>query len=194
MTRRRITQAARRLLLEGTYSDVTMEDIAAAAGVSYQTVYAAFGTKLRLAQAIVEEGWPHVQEARKLIGQARASTDPEVWLRTAATVSRRILEPCADLQRFMRESGDPTLRARFHHVEGERFAELGEVAQLLEGSRRLRRGLSQSEAHGILWALIGSDVYSALVFQRHWTPDRYEEWLGGALIDLLLEPDRANKR
>jgi len=190
MTKRRITEAARRLLMEGTYSEVTMEDIAAAAGVSYQTVYAAFGTKLGLAQAIIEEGWPHVEEARKLIGQARESTDPDVWLRTAARVARRILEPCADLLRFMRESGDPTLRARHQWVEGERFAELEEVATLLERSGRLRSGLTQSEAHAIVWAMIGPDTYSLLVFQRQWTPDRYEEWLGQALIDLLIEPRR----
>ena len=45
MTRQRILDAARRLLTRGTYTTVTMEDIAKEAGVAYQTVYAVFGTK-----------------------------------------------------------------------------------------------------------------------------------------------------
>src|SRR5437867_5995394 len=89
MTRQRIVEAARRLLARGTYSRVTMEEIAREAGVAYQTVYAVFGTKLRVAHAIVEADWPHIEEALKLIEGVRASDDPEVWLRTAATISRR---------------------------------------------------------------------------------------------------------
>jgi hypothetical protein len=36
--------------------------------------------------------------------------------------------------------------------------------------------------------MTGSDWYSQFVFQTGWTPDRYEEWLGVALINLLLQP------
>jgi AcrR family transcriptional regulator len=188
LTRRRILDAGRRLLAKGTYSAVTMEEIAVEAGVSYQTVYAVFGNKLRVAQAIIEEGWPHVAEAFKLIEEARQSDDPEVWLRVAARVARRVLEVCADLPRFMRESGDPTLRARYQRTEEERYAEYGEVSELLERSGRLRKGLSAEEARAVLWGLTGADWYCLLVFQRGWTPARYEEWLCEALIDLLLEP------
>jgi AcrR family transcriptional regulator len=188
LTRRRILDAARRLLAKGTYSAVTMEEIAVEAGVSYQTVYAVFGNKLRVAQAIIEEGWPHVDEALQLIQEARQSDDPEVWLRVAARIARRVLEVCADLPRFMRESGDPTLRARYQRTEEERYAEYGELAGLLERSGRLRTGLLAEEARAVLWGLTGADWYCLLVFQRGWTPDRYEEWLRQALIDLLLEP------
>src|SRR5713226_518290 len=40
-----------------------VEEIAREAAVAPQTIYAAFGTKLRLAQAMVDAGFPHVQEA-----------------------------------------------------------------------------------------------------------------------------------
>jgi hypothetical protein len=29
-----------------------------------------------------------------------------------------------------------------------------------------------------------------LVFERGWTPSRYEEWLGDATINMLLQPAR----
>ena len=154
LTRQRIVEAGRRLLAKGTYSAVTMEEIAVEAGVSYQTVYAVFGNKLRV----------------------------------AARVARRVLEVCADLPRFMRESGDPTLRARYQQMEDQRYADYQELSDMLERSGRLRKGLSAEEARSVLWGLTGADWYCLLVFQRRWKPARYEEWLAQALIDLVLEP------
>ena len=188
VTRLRILAAARRLLSTGSYSTVTMDDIAKEARVAYQTVYAVFGTKLRLAEAMIEEGWPHIDEAMKLVEAVRESADANVWLRTAARITRLINEPCGDLVRFMRESGDPVLQARYRTVEDERFSQLRELADMLERSGRLRSTITSSEALAVLWAMTGADWYSQLVFQRKWSPARYEEWLGEALISLLLEP------
>lgn len=188
MTRRRILEAARRVLAVRGYSTVTMDDIAKEAGVAYQTVYSVFGTKLRLAEAMIEAGWPHIDEAMKLVEQGRGSTDPTVWLRTAARITRQINEPCGDLSRFMRESGDPILLARYRKIEDERFSQLGEVVDMLERSGRLRSTITSSEALTVLWAMTGADWYSQLVFERRWSPARFEDWLGEALIDLLLEP------
>ncbi len=186
MTRQRILEAARRLLVSGSYSRVTMEEIARDAGVAYQTVYSIFGAKLRLAQAMVEAGWPHIEEALRLVEEARASGDPEVWLRTMARVSRRIFEPCADLARFMRESGDPDLLARYRETERGRYERLRELGPVLERSGRLRPTLSGAEALGVAWAMTGPDYYVQLAFERGWSPDRYEAWLGEALVDLIL--------
>lgn len=187
-TRQRILDAARALLRVGAYSSVTMEEIAARAGVSYQTVYAAFGNKLRLAQAIIDAGWPHIGPALQLIENGRQSDEPRIWLQVAATVSRRIQEVCADLPRFMRESGDRTLRARYRRVEAQRYRELAEVRDRLVASGRLRQDVSPDEAHALLWAFTGPDWYCLLVFERGWAPARYEEWLARTLQDLLLEP------
>src|ERR1700694_1433475 len=121
VTRGRILDAARRLLRSGTYSSVTMEDIAREAGVAYQTVYGIFGTKLRLAQGLIETGFPHVADALKLFDELGPSDDPELWLRTGAHVNRLIYELCADLLRFMRESGDSGLLARYRDREEERL-------------------------------------------------------------------------
>jgi AcrR family transcriptional regulator len=190
MTRSRILDAARRLLVNGTYSSVTMEDIASEARVSYQTVYGIFGTKLRLAQGLIEIGFPHVTEALKLFDQLGPSADPELGLRTSARVSRLIYELCADLLRFMRESGDPGLLARYREREEQRLKGMIQygVSAQMERSGRLRAGISPSEALAVIWALSGPDQYIQLVFERGWTPARYEEWLWDALVNMLLEP------
>jgi len=196
ITRARILDAARRLLVSGTYSSVTMEDIASEAGVAYQTVYGIFGSKLRLAQGLIDIGFPHVDDALKLFDQMRPTDDPELWLRTGARVSRLIYELCADLVRFMRESGDPGLLARYRAREEERLEGMMKfgVSKQLGRSGRLRAGISPSEALVVVWALCGPDQYTQLVFDRGWTPSRYEQWLGDTLINSLLMPTIGSKR
>ena len=191
LTRGRILDAARRLLMSGTYSSVTMEDIAREAGVAYQTVYGIFGTKLRLAQGLIETGFPHVADALKLFDELGPSDDPELWLRTGAHVNRLIYELCADLLRFMRESGDSGLLARYRDREEERLRGMIRygVPARLERSGRLRAGISPSEAVAVIWALSGPDQYTQLVFGRGWTPSRYEQWLGDSMIRTLLQPE-----
>jgi AcrR family transcriptional regulator len=191
VTRGRILEAARRLLTTGTYSSVTMEEIAREAGVAYQTVYGIFGNKLRLAQALIDVGFPHVSEALKLFEGVKDSADPEVWLRTGARVNRLIYELCADLLRFMRESGDPGLLARYRDREEQRLAGMIQfgLPAFLGTSDRLRAGISPSEGVAVMWALSGPDQYTQLVFERGWTPSRYEEWLGDAMINTLLQPE-----
>jgi len=191
MTRGRILDAARRLLVNGTYSSVTMEDIASEAGVAYQTVYGIFGSKLRLAQGLIDMGFPHVGDALKLFDHLRPTDDPELWMHTGARVSRLIYELCADLLRFMRESGDPGLLARYRAREQQRLESMMQfgLSKQLERGGRLRAGVSPSEALAVVWALTGPDHYTQLVFDRGWTPSRYEEWLRDALINTLLQPE-----
>jgi AcrR family transcriptional regulator len=176
--------------VSGTYSSVTMEDIAKEAGVAYQTVYAIFGSKPGLAHGLVEVGFPHVDDALKLFTDLPEPANVEVWLRTAAHVNRLIYEICADLLRFMRESGDPGLLARYRNRQEQVFREMNRfgLEAILESSGRLRARVSPSEAVAAIWSLSGPDTYTELVFQRGWTPSRYEEWLGDATINMLLQP------
>ena len=187
MTRSRIIDAARRLLTRGTYSSVTMEEIAKEAGVAYQTVYAVFGTKLQLAEEIIRVGF-HFEGVEELTAQVQQGSDPELWLRGAARISRHIQETCADLLRFMRESGDPGLLALLRENQEQRLTQESFLSAALDGSGRLRAGMSSAEVLAVIWAMTGADLYSMLVFERGWRPDRYEDWLGAALIDLLLVP------
>jgi AcrR family transcriptional regulator len=186
MTRERILAAARRVLLAGRYGRVTMEEIAREAAVAPQTIYAAFGTKLRLAQAMVDAGFPHVQEAFALVDRARESADPVDWLRTFATMQRRIFESCGDLIRFMHESGDPNLFARYEQIQRDRRELFRELGAALARSHRLRPSLSEDEAATIAWVLLGPDSFTQFVFDQGWTPDRFEDWAYEALAELLL--------
>ena len=186
VTRDRILGAARRLMVQGVYSEVTMEGIAREAGVAYPTLYSIFRTKLRLAEAVVDEGWPHIAAALQLLDEVRASSDPALWLVTLATMSRRIYEPCIDLERFLRESGDAVLLARYRDVRQRRYERLQPLREVLMTSRRLRPQLTADEAIDLIWSVTGPESYIELVFERGWSPDRYESWLADALRLLVL--------
>ncbi|MGA9343746.1 MAG: helix-turn-helix domain-containing protein, partial [Nocardioidaceae bacterium] len=53
-TREAIVEVTRRLLAAGGLSDVTMDAIAAEAGVSVQTVYATYGSKAAILSALLD--------------------------------------------------------------------------------------------------------------------------------------------
>src|SRR5689334_3287323 len=54
LTRRRITDAAYRLLIDNGYAATTIKAVAAAAGVSIDTVYKAFGSKGNLIKGVYD--------------------------------------------------------------------------------------------------------------------------------------------
>lgn len=127
----------------------------------------------------------------QLLDAARDSSDPDVWLTTLATMSRRIYEPCVDLERFLRESGDADLLARYREVRQRRYERLQPLRELFAKSPRLRSELTPGEAIDLIWSVTGPESYIELVFERGWSADRYESWLADALRVQVLKPSPA---
>jgi AcrR family transcriptional regulator len=186
LTRRRVLESARALFVAGGYAEVTMQAVARNAGVAYQTVYSQFGNKLQLALELCNSEFPHVGPTVGLLIHARDAGDPEAWLRMMGTFARRLYEPCAEILRFMRESGDPHLLARYREIDSGRLEHLQALGPQLERSGRMRPGLTSSQAVGIVWTLAGPETFEHLVLNQGWAPDRFEAWLGEALVNLLL--------
>ena len=186
-TRHRIAEAARRLFVSRGYRVVTMADIAAEAGVAYQTVYAVFGTKKRMAHEIIWTTFD-VEGVHDLLAELTTAPDPEAWLRSAARIARLVSERLGELLRFLLESGDPELQAEHRDVESRRRDQQQHLAAMLAHSGRLKQGLSEQEALDVLWTMTGSHLHQQLVHQQRWSADRYEQWLGDALVGLLLNP------
>lgn len=186
LTRRKVLEAARRRFIEHGFPTVTMHDIAADAGVAYQTVYSQFGNKLELALELCNADLLHVGPTVAMIEQARAAGDAEAWLRTMGPFTRQLFEPCAQVLRFMRESGDPVLLARYRDIDRARLEHLKPLGPQLQRSRRLRHGLSAKQAVDLVWTLTGPETYERLVVDHGWSPDDFEKWLGASLVSLLI--------
>jgi AcrR family transcriptional regulator len=187
-TRRRILDAASRLFADRGYRGVTVEEIAEEAGVAYQTVYAAFGTKLAIAQDVVWSSFD-TEGIHQLMAQARALDDPVSHLDLGARIARRLNERFAPIARFLRESGDPALLAEYQKIEDLRFDQIrGELSTAFRSNPQLLGSVSPADALASIWALTGTDLYNQLVGGRGWTPSRYELWLKDVLMKTLLNP------
>src|SRR5215204_2492071 len=96
-TRQRIIAAAQALFAEAGYPNVSLDDIAARAGVSRQTIYVQFGAKNGVLRAVVE----HIEQAQ--FGDVQAglqrTTDPVDSVRSGIGIQITFFSAHADLLR-----------------------------------------------------------------------------------------------
>jgi AcrR family transcriptional regulator len=196
-TRRRILDAAAGLLLERGYAATTMSAVAAAAGVSAQTVYKVFGSKPALVKqlydvTLVGDDEPVPFGERPEVRAAYAETDPRRFLAAYAGLGRLLLDRLGPLLRVLlagARSGEPDLLAFVDTVNAERLAGTTMVARRLAEIGGLRPGLSVERARDAIWTLNSVEVWSLLTEQRGWSAAEYEEWVGRAMADAVGAPD-----
>jgi AcrR family transcriptional regulator len=195
-TQRRILDAALRLFLDQGYTATTMSGIAAAAGVSVQTVYKAFGTKPALVKRLHDvtlagDDEPVPMADRPIMRAIREETDPRRSLLLYARVGRVLAERIGPLVRVLTagaQAGDPDLAAYVRTVNGERLIGTEMEARRLAELGALRAGLSVERARDAIWTLNSIEVWSLLTEERGWSGAEYEQWVGRAMADAVLEP------
>ena len=184
-------QAARRLFLDRGYAATTMPAIAAAAGVSVQSVYKAFGNKPALLKAVFDvaiagddEPVPVLQ--REALGRVRAEPDPYRKLSLYGEFVAEVTPRHVPIQLLARAAAtaDPEAAGVWDQLRAERLAGLTLFARDRDG--HLRPGVSVDEARDLLWTYNSPELYELLVLQRGWTPQRYGRWLADALTAALL--------
>jgi AcrR family transcriptional regulator len=156
--RDRVLAAARRLVAAKDVSDVTMDEVAAAAGVGKGTVYRAFRSRGGLAEALLDDAERALQQ-RILSGRPPLGPggDPAVRLTAFVAAYAEFLEQNAPL---LVETEKGTVGSRFH--TGAYAFWHWHVARLLTEIGHARVDVL---AHGILGAL-AADLYWHL---RHGT-------------------------
>lgn len=188
-TRRRIIDAARELLQHEGYAGMTIEAIAQRAEVSAQSVYAIFKSKTGILIALLDQSM-FGPDYRELAQRALQATDPEIRLRHAAGAAREIRGAQSAMFDLMRGAGvvAPELAKLEQHREHLRYQGEKGLIDSLRDAGALRPGLSHKMARDIFWMLTGGDVYRMLVCERGWSPQKYQDWLAGTLVQSLLIP------
>jgi AcrR family transcriptional regulator len=194
-TRQSILAAARRVFLDKGYASATMAEIAQAAGVALDTVYATVGKKPSLFRLLVETAISGIDrevpaEARDYVRAIRAEADAAQKLRLYATALRSIQPRLAPLIRLLQGAAplDTELEAVWQGISRRRAKNMRLLAENLAATGRLRIGLSVARAADIIWSMNSPEFYILLVEQRGWSLKDYERWLADAWIRLLLEP------
>jgi TetR/AcrR family transcriptional regulator, regulator of cefoperazone and chloramphenicol sensitivity len=186
-TRAAIARAALRLFSVQGWAATSVREVAREAGVSVPTVYAAYGNKSGLMWALVDAADLSADLGQELAELEAAEGDPSGQLAAMAAYDRRLFERAGDVIALVREAGrgEPELAELYRQARGR----ADEVRVQVFSSwppGTLRDGLEVAAAVDIYAALCNVDVYTALVDERGWSPDRIEEWWRGALARELL--------
>jgi len=184
LTRAEIAHAARRLFVAKGWAATTVRDVAATAGVSVPTVYAAYGGKPGLAQALVDSAVLDAGRSRQLDELESAAT-PADQLAVMVAFDRRLFERAGDVIALAREAGrtDPELAELYE--DGRRGAD----AVRDQVFRSWPDGALRTDvptAIDVYAALCTIDVFTTLTTERGWPPDRVEQWWHGVLVRELL--------
>lgn len=189
-TRRRIVEAARKLLASEGYAGMTIEAIARRADVSTQTVYAVFGSKTGILRELLNQvsfGPDYEDTVRRTMSEP----DPERRLRGAAGIARMIHEAAGPTFDLLRGAGvvAPELARLEEERECIRYERQEQMIVSLRAARRLLPGLTTKAARDVFWTLTGGDIYRMLVRERGWSARKYQEWLADTLVRTLITKD-----
>jgi AcrR family transcriptional regulator len=195
-TRRRILDAARRLFLDHGYPATSIEAIAAAATVSQDTVYSAFGSKRNLLKELMDAAVGGDDTDVKVLDRpepqsVRHLRDPRVQVAAfAAGVALRI-EATRPLDDILRSAAvvDAEVNALRDDIQlRQRRSAMATFAEWLAENGPLRDGISVSDAASIIWTLTSPEVHRLLRDGCGWSHERFVLWLDDTLTRTLL-PD-----
>lgn len=191
LTREAIIAAARTRFLGEGYTATTLASIAIDAGASIDTIYKSFGGKPGLLRAMCQDalaGAGPVPAQERSDAMQAAETDPATLLRGLGTLTTEVAPRIAPLLLLLATAAesDYAVAQLRDELDGARLARMTGVAQSLAGKTQLRAGLTVTQAAEIMWAYSSPELYGLLVAARHWTPQRYGEFVGQALVDALL--------
>jgi AcrR family transcriptional regulator len=194
MRQRRIVDAATALFVDQGFGGTSIDQIAAAADVSPQTVYATYGSKAAVLSRAIDVAIVGDYEADRLADRMPVLADVSseqhrMDFAAAAHFVRVLHERVAPLMRVMEQAAatDPSLEELRLRLVREIRAETDLwITQL--GSA-LRPDLTKAHAADVMVTVPSPYVYSTLTVDLGWSPARYEQWLADAMPRLLLRQE-----
>jgi AcrR family transcriptional regulator len=192
-TRLAIIEAGARLFISQGYGATSMDEIAAAAGVSRATLFTALGSKAAILKAaydtaVVGDDEPVALPDRPWALVVRNEPDPVRMITGYAAMITHVSGRVAAIYDAMRgaAAADPEIRALWNAIRDERRGGAGTFAGFVRARGALSPHLSLKEAGDIVSLLIDPGLYYRLVYEQEWKPERFERWLGGTMTTQLL--------
>jgi AcrR family transcriptional regulator len=190
-TRQRIIQAAHDLFVREGYGRTTIVDIARAAGVSVETVYAAFRNKHTLLRQVWyvsfrgdEEDvrlWDR-PEIRAVIAEPDLSRRFKAHAVVLTAAFRRMTPLLLMLQGAV--ASQPAAAAMLAEFDERRLDAAGKYARAAAATGQL--AVSEDECRDVLSATLDGALWHRLVAERGWSDERFAAWLGQLWISALV--------
>lgn len=188
-TRRRVLDAAAPLFVARGYAGTTVAAVAAAAGVSPETVYGSLGGKRGLLDGVVAAAIAGPEgvavERQAWIAELMTRSDPQDRLRGWVAASCRTLARTSPLHAVVRGAADReefavTLRERLLR---QRVQQVTALAGALLGDA-LR--VPVEDAGERYAALVSPETFHLLTAELGWSPERCRAWFTDLLLPDLL--------
>jgi AcrR family transcriptional regulator len=191
LTRSRILEAAGDLFVSQGYGRTTIRQIAEAAQVSPDTVYAVFGSKARVLTALIDQRLAPAPGIENVLDRPEATavrdeTDQRrqihYFARDMATISTRV-RPVYEILRTA-AAVEPEMASIRAEMDAYRLRNMRQAAEWIAARGPLRMNVER--AGEIIWTLASPDVSRMLCDDRGWSQNEYAEWLEDTLVSVLL--------
>ena len=166
-TRQRIIDAVVERLRVAPTEPVAVEKIAATAGVARSTVYAVFGSRAGLFDAVGAQLHERAGYARLV--EASHQDDARTALRDGLRAASTMLAADRDIWRALRSMAQldhEAVGGSVQRWEDERAAGMRRIAHQLHAQDRLRPGVSAEEATDVLWVITSFESFDLLYTGR----------------------------
>jgi AcrR family transcriptional regulator len=181
-TRAAVLAAAGDLFAARGWTATSMRDVASAAGVSVETIYATHGNKATLLLAAIDAGVVGdldpvaLRERSEFAALARGGFEERAA--ALARLATGIHERTSGLFLALREgaAGDPALATRLAELEEARRTNVAEAFALVAG-----RVVTERERDGLL-AIGSGEVFRLLIQDSGWSIEQYETWLADTIV------------
>lgn len=177
--------------MRGGYGTTTVAAIAAASGVSVDTIYKGFGGKPALVRAIHDRALrgtgPVPAYERSEAMQAREPDARKIvraWGRLVTEIAPRTVPLLLLVQAAAVD--DPELRSLIEELDTARLKRMRDNARRLKAAGHLRPGVSVMRAADVLWTYSSPELYELLVLRRGMAIEEYGRFVGDAMIAALL--------
>jgi AcrR family transcriptional regulator len=186
-TRRRILDAVYQQLRTKPAEPVSVERLAAVAGVSRSTVYLVFGTRAGLFDAVGDD-LRHRGGFDRVAGDIGDRSAVEGLLESIRisvrtfTEHRDVLRALYSMAQLDREA----VGGAIDRIAESRAAGMAWYAQRLSDEQTLREGLSVADASHLLWAVTGFEFFDQLYTGRALPADAVAQLMIEAVRRLLL--------
>jgi AcrR family transcriptional regulator len=188
-TRRRVVEAATREFVVLGYAKTSVSGIAAAAGVSRETVYHLIGGKPAVLKACYDVAvvGDHAQVPvadRKEYRAVLADPDPASAARSYGRLSAQLLGRIGPVLRVLAEAAhEPELADLLAQTRAERLVGIRQLLATLSGVEQDSAQLGH--AVDVIYALTSPELALLLLEQRGWSLTTYGEWVGEQLADQI---------
>jgi len=186
-----VVEAARRLFVREGFAGTTIARIAADAGVSEETVYKTFGSKIALVRAIRDHalaGEGPVHAERRSDRMQASENDPRKIVRGWGVLTMEVAPRVAPVLLLVRDAAasDPELARLQEEMDAARRTRMAHNARTLLNGGHLRQGVTLDAATDVLWTYSSPELYELLVIRRGWSIERYGRFIADAMIAALL--------